>query len=164
MVEGTMAATSGLGLLLVGTFALAPAAPPATAPGPRSTEDPRARTQFGLLASGTATGVVGLGATVIGLIGLDLSLYEPCKVTDDPTEPVLTPQTRCFDEGEYARRHRNANTMMITGLAAGGTLILTSVGLITAGLVIRRQRLRDGRVSVSPTLGPNWGVRATLRF
>lgn len=155
-----MPASSVLSLLLAGTFAVAPPTPSSRAPE----QDPRERKQFSLLAAGTATGVVGLGATVIGLIGVDSSTYGACEVSDDPTDPVLTPQTRCFDESEYARRHRNANIMMITGLAAGGALILTSVGLITAGLVIRRQRLRAGRLSVSPSFGPVWGAHVSLRF
>jgi hypothetical protein len=158
-----MAASTALSLLCAGMVLAGPGTSVRAGPEP----DARERKQFALFTAGTATGVVGLGAAVIGFIGLDRSRYAACEVSDDPTEPVVTPRVRCFDETVFARRHRNANVMMVTGLAAGGALLLTSAALITSGLVIRRRRLRSAHgatLSWAPTLGGNWGVAASLRF
>lgn len=159
----TMTGFAGLSFVLAGALWAGPAAAPgANSPAP---PDPLERRQFALLSAGTATGVVGLGGLVLGLIGVDRSSYAACEVTEDPTEPVLTPQTRCFEESVYPRKHRNANIMMAAGLAGGGALVLTSAALITSGLVIRRRRLRAARLStLSPMVGRTWGLAATLRF
>lgn len=158
-----MTAFAGLSFVLAGAMWAGPAV--GVGAGSSTPPDPREQRQFALFTAGTATGVVGLGGLVLGLIGVDRSLYEVCEVTEDPTEPVVTPQTRCFDETAYPRRHRNANIMMATGLAAGGALLLTSAALITSGLVIRRRRARGAGLStLSPMIGRSWGVAATLRF
>jgi hypothetical protein len=143
-------------LLLCATSAVAPAPTPEAAPAERR--------QFALFGAGTAAGVVGLGGFVMGLVGLDRSLYGVCETTDEPGEDP-TPANRCFTELEYSRKHRNAEILMIAGMAGGGALILSSAALITAGLVIRRRRLSAGKLSFAPALSSRgFGATVGLRF
>lgn len=144
-------------LLLV--FAQAPA--PASEPVQAGAME---RTQFRLFAAGTATGVVGLAGLTLGLIGLDRSLYGECDEPDDPEDLPVELQERCFATDEFNTKNRNARIMMISGLAGGGALLLSSIGTITAGLVLRKRRL-SGRVAFAPHLsGHRWGLSAALRF